>query len=142
MSIFLCPFFFVCILVVQGSGVRIGKEGGSRVGAVTQSVKWRRRRRRERERLDPLSLFLSLSLCPHTTEYSRLWIYALPTSNNGVKKWKRSRNMHTLHTLFFRACRQLVMLSRCLVTKISASELRRKLIESALLAGLITCFSC
>ena len=55
-----------------------------------------------------------------------------------ARKWRLSRNTHTLHTRFFVArLTPDCMLTRCLGTKISASELRRKLIEGALLVGTV-----
>ncbi len=43
--------------------------------------------------------------------------------------------MHTLHTRFLLVLAPICMLSRCSLTKISASELSRKFIKSALLVG-------
>ncbi len=62
---------------------------------------------------------------------------AHPTSNGGMEKWKLSRNLHALRTRFFFArFAPTCMLSRRLATKkISASELRRKFIKSALSVG-------
>ena len=59
----------------------------------------------------------------------------LPNRQRWHAKLKLSRNMCTLHTRFLHARRRFCMLSRCLVNKISASELRKKSIKSALLAG-------
>ena len=59
-----------------------------------------------------------------------------PTTNGGMQKCRLSRNTHTSHARFF--CTfgaRFGMLSRRLPTKISASELGRKLIKSALLVG-------
>ncbi len=61
-----------------------------------------------------------------------------PTNNSGVQKWKFSWNMYTLHTCFFV---RLEPTRRCLLTKISASELSLELIKSALLVG-ADCQSC
>ncbi len=59
-----------------------------------------------------------------------------PTTNGGTQKWKLGRNAHALRTrLLSTFPRPTCVLSRCLVTKISASELGRKLVKSALLVG-------
>ncbi len=59
-----------------------------------------------------------------------------PTTNCGMqKKWKLRRNTYTLHARFRTVGADFVMLSRCLLAKISASELSPKFIKSALLVG-------
>ena len=60
---------------------------------------------------------------------------SFPTTNGGVQNGRSvgtcTRCTHVFCTFWQRIC----MLSRCSVTKISASELRRKFIKSALLVG-------
>ncbi len=65
-----------------------------------------------------------------------------PTTNGGVQKWKPSRNMY-IHVacMFLHVPAPICTLSRCLLTKISASELRRKIVKSALLVGHRPCFA-
>ena len=59
-----------------------------------------------------------------------------PTSNGGTqKKWKLSRNVCTLRKRFCTFWASIRMLGRRLLNKISASEISRKFIKSALLVG-------
>ena len=58
-----------------------------------------------------------------------------PTTNVGMQKWKLGRNVYTLRTRFLHAFAPTCVLSRKLSNKISAAELSRKLIKSALLVG-------
>ncbi len=59
---------------------------------------------------------------------------AYPTTNGGVQKWKLSWNMYKLHTRFCTLGADLHAQS-VLIDKISASQLSRKFIKSALLVG-------
>ena len=61
-------------------------------------------------------------------------LMSYPTTNGGMQKWKLSRNMYTLHTRFCTFGTNLHAQS-VLINKISASELSRKFIKSALLVG-------
>ncbi len=58
-----------------------------------------------------------------------------PTSNGWHAEWELSLNTHELHTHYCTFCRRLACSVLDYWTKISASELRRKFIKSALLAG-------
>ncbi len=58
----------------------------------------------------------------------------LPTTNSGVQKRKLGWNMYTLHTRFGTFGSDLHAQS-ALTNKISASELSRKFIKSAVLVG-------
>ncbi len=58
-----------------------------------------------------------------------------PTSNAGMQNGSCSLNTYTLHTRFWRAWRRLACSRSVLSSKISASELRRNFIKSALLVG-------
>ncbi len=62
----------------------------------------------------------------------------LPNHQAWHAKWELSRNTYTLHTTFLRVLARTCVLSRLISSKISASELRRKLIKSALSVGLDT----
>ena len=58
-----------------------------------------------------------------------------PNHQRWHAKGKRSQNMCTLRACFCMLGHRFAMLSRCLVKKISASELRRKFIKNAMLVG-------
>ncbi len=57
-----------------------------------------------------------------------------PTTNRGMQKWDLSFSTYTLHTRFFTFGADLYAQS-VIINKISATELSRKLIKSALLVG-------
>ena len=57
-----------------------------------------------------------------------------PTTNGGMQKGKLSRNTYALHTRF-RTFGDDLRAQSVLIDKISASELSRKFIKSALLVG-------
>ncbi len=59
----------------------------------------------------------------------------LPNQQWWYAKWKLSRNMYTLHARFFRTFGADLHAPSVLISKISASELSRKFIKSALLVG-------
>ena len=62
----------------------------------------------------------------------------VPNQQRWHAKWKLRRNMYTLRATFLHVLAPTRMLSRRLVTKISASELRRKFVKGALLVGYAT----
>ncbi len=58
-----------------------------------------------------------------------------PNHQRWYAEWNLSWNMYTLHTRFPHVRHRFCMLSRCLLTKISASELSRRFIKNVLLVG-------
>ncbi len=61
--------------------------------------------------------------------------YFIPNHHRWHAKWKLSRNVHTLRTRFCHVLASIRMLSRCLVTTISASEIRRKFYQECVVVG-------
>ncbi len=62
--------------------------------------------------------------------------FHVPNHPRWYAKWKLSWNMYTLHKLVFAHLAPICMLSRCLLTKISASELSQKFLKECVV-GLV-----
>ncbi len=74
-------------------------------------------------------------ICPLYVHDPQLFSSSSPNHQWWYAKWELSRNLYALHTRFLHIWRRFVCSVGAFTTKISASELSRKFIESALLVG-------